>query len=246
MTTHHPNALPQCWQDYALALQAGIDRIVLFGAPGVGKTYGALTIGGAGGADVRAERMVCTEEMTTLDITGGYLPNNDGGVSFVEGAALRAWRNGSRLIIDEGDRAGGDVLATLLAMTDTVASASFTRPDTGEVVRPANGFSAIITSNIAHPDDLPQALRDRFPVAICIDAPHPDALAALPAYVRDVAAAMVSSTDPDRRASLRAFMAFAKLREAVAETDALRLAFGERSELVADALRMHAITSGAE
>lgn len=241
MEFQHTRELPQCWQDLSMALRAGIDRIVLFGAPGVGKTYGALTIG----SNVAAERLVCTEEMTTLDITGGYLPNNDGGVSFVEGAALRAWRNGSRLIIDEGDRAGGDVLATLLAMTDTAGSASFTRPDTGEIVRPAATFSAIITSNIAHPDELPQALRDRFPVAIHIDAPHPDALQVLPEFMRSVAAETVSCTDPDRRASLRAFMAFARMRDAIGEADALRLAFGDRAELVADALRLASVTIGS-
>ena len=41
-----PEPLPQCWQDVTDALAAGIDRLILFGPPGTGKTYAGLTIGG--------------------------------------------------------------------------------------------------------------------------------------------------------------------------------------------------------
>lgn len=122
-------------------------------------------------------------------------------------------------------------------MTDTAASASFTRPDTGEVVRPAAGFSVVLTSNVSDPDDLPTALRDRFPVAICINEAHPNALAQLPSDLREVAAAFCSATD-ERRASLRAFGAFAQfLGAGVARDYAARLAFGEeRGAAVIEAL----------
>ena len=52
------------------------------------------------------------------------------------------------------------------------------------------------------------------------------------------------SSDAERRASLRAFMAFAKLRETATEADALRLVFGDRAEMVMDALRAQAAAEG--
>lgn len=35
--------LPKCWQKYKNALEGGIDRIILFGPSGTGKTYGGST-----------------------------------------------------------------------------------------------------------------------------------------------------------------------------------------------------------
>ena len=37
--------LPDCWQTLHDALIAGVDRIVLFGPPGTGKTFAGLTMG---------------------------------------------------------------------------------------------------------------------------------------------------------------------------------------------------------
>ena len=172
------------------------------------------------------------------------MPNARGGVDFLEGAGIRAWRNGSRLVVDEGDRASGDSLAILLAILDSPRSASFTRPDTGEIITPASGFSAVITSNIEDPDDLPPALRDRFPVAICINEAHPDALSLIPENLRTIAASMVSA-ESGRRASLRAFLAYSTMTGKIPEDDAIRLAFGPRAELVRDALRLAKLAEGS-
>ena len=107
--------LPQCWQDVKDALDSGIDRVILFGPAGTGKTYAGLTFGNI---HAGAHRLVCTEDMTNMDVTGGFMPSSSGGFQWLDCSALKAWKGdgvtGGRLIVDEVDKAGGDVFATLL------------------------------------------------------------------------------------------------------------------------------------
>jgi MoxR-like ATPase len=226
---------PQCWKDFEDIIKAGIDRVILYGAPGTGKTYAGLT---HNVVEDNSYRLVCSEEMTTADISGSFMPNANGGFTFLEGSALKAWRNGGRLVVDEGDKASGDVLGTLLNFTDTVGSSSFTHPETDEIITPQEGFSVVITSNIEHPDDLPVALRDRFPLAIEINAPHPKALERLPENLRLIASACVSA-EPSRRASLRMFYAYDQLARSVGDERAAVLTFGkQRAEAIIDAIKV--------
>ena len=229
-----------CWDDVELVLLAGVDRLVLYGPSGTGKTFAGLN---AGDVSRGAYRLVCTEDMTTFDILGGMLPNSNGGFDFHEGAALLAWRAGARLVIDEGNLASGDVLSLLLAMTDTRESASVRLPS-GEVVKPAVGFSVVLTCNLDDPDDLAPALRDRFPVAIKVDKPAPAGVESLPADVRPLALGMVGNEDQTQRASLRSLQTFAKLRSELGNEDAARLVFGfAKAPAVIQALTINEVLS---
>lgn len=227
--------LPQCWQDVENALNAGIDRVILFGPPGTGKTYAGLTYGDV---NAGAYRLICTEEMTNADVTGHYKPNAQGAWAWQEGSAIKAWQGdgqrGGRLVVDEIDKAGGDVFATLLAMTDSPESAKWEHPENGRIVRPLDGFSVVMTTNIEHMTELPEALKDRFPVCIRIDQPHPDALALLSADLRKYAVRMADAGE--RRISLRTFFAFDKLRKSLGDQEASRLVFGRQAESVLDAI----------
>ena len=232
----------QCWRDLADVLAAGIDRVLLYGPPGTGKTFAALH---AGVGDTPAERLVCTEDLTTGEITGTWMPVGEGRWTWREGPAIRAWRaddgRGARLVIDEIDRASGDALSTLLAVTDSVASSRWRHPETGEWVQPGPDFSVVMTTNLEHLDELPGALRDRFPVAIAVDRPHPGALSPLSADLR-APALRGSLGDVGRRVSLRAFYAFDLLRARHGASRAATLVFGEsRGEAVLDALAIGAL-----
>ena len=148
---------------------------------------------------------------------------------WVEGPAIRAWRGsdgkGDRLVVDEVDRASGDALSTLLAMTDSPESARWRNPETGEWLQPGTEFSVVMTSNVESPDDLPGALLDRFPVRIFIDRPHPTATDRLSPDLRSMA--LTGSLGPEgRRVSLRAFYAFDGLRAKVGEERAAEILFG--------------------
>ena len=230
--------LPQCWDDLAVTMAAGIDRLILFGPPGTGKTYAALRWQTN---ERPVERLICTEELTAAEVTGAWLPNGTGGWQWQDGPAIRAWRNGGRLVVDEVDRASGDVLSLLLAMADSDGSSQWHHPSTGEVVRPASGFNVIMTTNLEEMSLLPEALRDRFPVAIRIDSPHPNALRFLSDDLK--APAMRGSLgESGRRVSLRKFYAFDQLRRSLGADRASELLFGsEGAADFLDALRIGAM-----
>jgi MoxR-like ATPase len=225
----------QCWEDFTDVLDAGMSRVLLYGPPGTGKTFAALHFGVLGAA----ERLVCTEDLTTGEITGTWMPAGEGKWEWREGPAIRAWREddgqGGRLVVDEVDRASGDALSTLLAVTDSPESARWRNPQTGEWVGPGPSFSVIMTSNAEDIDDIPFALRDRFPVSIRIDRPHPSSLELLSPELRG--AALAGSLDAQRRISLRSFYAFDQLRRHCGDERSARLVFGaSRWRDVLDAL----------
>lgn len=241
-TNPTPTPLPKCWQNVEDALNCGIDRLILLGVPGLGKTYGALTLGNTSAG---AFRLVCNEDMTDANITGHYKPGANGQWKWQEGSAIKAWQGdgitGGRLVADEINRASGESEALLLAMFDSPESASWEHPDTGRVIRPLPGFSVIMTTNLEDPNDLPVALKDRFPVAITINEPHPNALLALPVDLREPARKFASA-DKDRRFSLRAFQAFAKLRAGMPLEQASEMIFGKHAPAVLDAMRIEALS----
>jgi MoxR-like ATPase len=181
--------------------------------------------------------------MTNSDVTGAFMPNERGTFTWNYGSAVKAWEGngiiGGRLIVDEVDKAGGDVFATLLSMLDSPESATWENPETGRVHRPRNGFSAIMTTNVENMEELPTALADRFPIRIRINAPHPDALLRLSADLRPYAVRMADAGE--RRISLRAFMAFDKLRNTLGAQRAAVLTFGDRAEAIIDAIAIDKI-----
>ena len=231
-----------CWRDVADVLGAGVARLLLYGPPGTGKTFAALTFGVSAEA---AERLVCTEDLTTGEVTGTWIPSRDGRFEWREGPAIRAWRGasgrGGRLVLDEIDRASGDALATLLAVTDSSASARWRNPETLEWVQPGPEFSVVVTSNVEDLEDIPSALRDRFPVRVRVDRPHPDAVVRLSEDLR--ASALTGSLGPEgRRVSLRSFYAFDDLRRRYGDRRAADLVFGDAAPGVLDALVSAATT----
>jgi MoxR-like ATPase len=235
------DTLPVCWQKFHNALRAGIDRIILFGPAGTGKTFAGLTLGDTRGGSFR---LACTEDMTNAEVSGTFMPDAKGGFSWVSGSALKAWNGdgstGGRLVVDEIDKAGGDVFATLLNFLDSPESASWEHPETGRIYTPRAGFSAVMTTNIENMAELPVALADRFPVRIRINEPHPQALEKLSSDLRGMAVRM--SDAGKQRISLRAFYAFDKLRSTLSIEESASIVFGERATSILEAMRVESLS----
>jgi hypothetical protein len=121
-------------------------------------------------------------------------------------------------------------------MTDSTESARWRNPQSGEWTKPGPQFSVVMTTNAEDLTDIPFALRDRFPVAIRVDQPHPSALESLSADLRAPALAG-SLGESSRRVSLRSFYAFDNLRRHLGAERAAQLVFGvARASDVLDAL----------
>ena len=233
-TTTNTQTLPECWQALEDTLRAKLDHVLVYGLPGIGKTYTAQTAHLGNGGSFK---IGCTDDMTTAQIEGMMKPSLTES-EFLEGSAPKAWRNGGRLIIDEIDKASGDALVSLLQFCDSEATARWDHPLTGEIVRPASGFTVVVTTN-SHPNSLHEALRDRFPVCIEINEAHPSAIAILPIWLQEPARQLCKSTDDDRL-SLRAFMAIAHLSNTLGVQRAVELVAPQHVETLTTA---HAVSA---
>ena len=162
----------------------------------------------------------------------GHFVQKDGSFVWMDGPAVRAWKEGARLVINEIDHAGEDVQTFLFAIMDDPEFAVLNLP-TGEEIRPQEGFQLIATMN-GEPDDLPDALQDRLPVAIEIAELNPEALDRLPEDLRAPAKNTSLLDNPARKISVRAWLEFASLREKIEGDHALDLAaqaiFGNKAD----------------
>ncbi len=206
-------------------------RTVLFGKPGTGKTHSALNFGFRR-SDQRAHSVTLTEEAAAADLRGTFLPK---GGEFVwhDGPAVRALRQGDRLIINEIDHASPDVWSFLLSMLDDFSMISETLPS-GETITASPGYHVVATMN-GKPEDLPEALADRFTVRLAIEQPNPAAFEKLPEDLRNTAKATVTLEGP-RRIGLRSWITFAELRDSLDAEAAAIAVFGDRWEAVLDSL----------
>lgn len=215
----------------AVTVAGGAKKSLLYGPPGTGKTTAACRVGDPS----EVYKVTLHEEMSAAELIGHFIPDGQ-EFKWHDGIAIKAWKNGARLVLDEIDRASGDVLTILYAVLDDPDVARLTLA-TGQTVKPQEGFTCIATMN-GHPNDLPDALRDRFEVVIQVPDPHPGAIEALPQDLQVAARNTVNQTDPARSATMRQWQSFGKLRAAVGEEDAAQAVFGKRAEEVLDGLRI--------
>ncbi len=235
MTTKHNTKPLGAWDKAEFAIKHSA-RVLLYGLPGTGKTYFGLTKGLAPNAN--AYRLICTEEMTDTELVGGYRQGSNGVWKFREGVGIRAWREGARLVVDEINRMNADVESRLMALTDTEVSASWQNEETGEIVKPHPNFSVVATMN-GLPEDLAPAILDRFVVRCEVNTPHPDAIGALPDYLKALATTLTDPNAAQHRYSIRNFVVFEQMysRSGLLH-ESIQSVFPESADQIVDALQI--------
>lgn len=206
---------------------------LLYGPPSTGKSYCAHTVG-LGGRKLYS--VTLTEETPMAEIRGFFAPQGK-KFQWNDGAGIRAWREGARLVLNEIDHAGADCLSFLLNLLDSPETATLTLPN-GESLRPHPTFSIVATMN-GRPEDLPEALQDRFPVSLEIKTVHPEGIKSLPEDLQQAASGS-GTAEPCRRISLRSWKCFADLRGQIGDEAAAQAVFNSRAGDVLDGLKIAA------
>lgn len=219
MNLEEVKALSRSTWDLVHQAVAHADKVLLWGPPGTGKTTAGMKHALEGR---EALKITAHEEMSAAEIQGHYMPEGN-SFKWHDGLGIRAWKEGNRLVVDEIDRASGDVATMMYAIADDPDVAALTLP-TNETVRPEKGFQLVATMN-GHPMDLPPALRDRFDVAVEVLVPPLSVLESFPEKYRAIAEKDIFSYETD--ATLRRWKTFLKLNDRMEERAAIDLVFNK-------------------
>ena len=165
MTTKNAVTIKQWPQVLSLlnAMAKPPRRTLLHGAVGTGKTTYALSL------SPESERITLTQGMFPDALLGKFLLR-EGSTYWANGAATRAALRGVPLVLDEIHKAGSELDSTLQAILDD-ESVSRLNLDNGQTIEPAEGFRIIATMN-GSPDQLAEAVLDRFDIVLRADTPH--------------------------------------------------------------------------
>ncbi len=236
------HGLPKDWSDVEHAIAAGTRRVLLHGIPGTGKTLAAQRAGIEGTTGITTLYNVVRSKADVFNVylgeeTAAYQivgtdKIEDGTQVWRDGPGLQAWRTGDRLLINEIDHASGDALDALIWICDDKSTAERgVSISTGETVFPHELRQIVATMN-GEPEDLGDALSDRFMCRVRITCPHPKAIEALPTHLWEIAFKLTREETPaSQRISIRQFRAFAEMiRLGVPSATASRSAFHHRAD----------------
>jgi len=230
------------------AIERGAFRVLLFGPPGTGKTRSAYNTAEALGKTLY--NITLSDETPAAELRGHFVPQGKRW-SWMHGPAVRAAIEdenpyGAVLLLDEIDKASQDCLDFLHGLLNDPDVAQLTLPN-GDILYPNDRFQVIATMN-GELEDLPPALQDRFKIAIEVTEPHPDAISSLPEDLQGVARNVEAYDAAKRPATIRAWHAFATLRDLpdVTVEDAAKAVFAHRAQELMDAIAFQASKPAAE
>ncbi len=173
LTKHTVQITIDNWQLFEKAARISM-RTFIWGPPGIGKSYTAQKI--LKSTNETVWQCSLDEDKVVQELQGHFIPK---GTVFQwhNGPVTTAFKEGHGLVINELARASSAVKDMFLGILDDPEIASLSLPSGDRVTRGDN-FRVIATANNP-PDDLDEALRDKFDVILEIKTPHPAVIKSL-------------------------------------------------------------------
>lgn len=233
-TATPPVAAPaEAWDDILRRLVLGnliptpLYRILLFGPPRTGKSSVGKEL------FTNPERVTMHKQLPTDDLLGGYALI-DGTTKWQDGPAIRAFREGKCLVIDEIDQISPECRCILHALLDDPPGITLA---SGERVEAKSGFCVIATTNQL-PSTLPAPILDRFDLILLANTLAKGLQQTLGALSTQATAVIgrEKTYNWTRPASVNFFIAVSKLRKTGLGDQAIISALGLRGQTATDAL----------
>lgn len=221
------------WQLAELLIEKRVPRMGLWGPPGIGKSFTPWVVAQKMGWDFLS--ITLTDQTPMSELRGHFILKNN-SYMWHDGIIARGWRMSHKkpvvMVINEIVEASADAEVFLHNALDDPELARMDLPS-GETIRPNKDNVMVVATMNGKPENLREALRDRFPVMIEMTAPHPAAIAALPADLRHYASVATSPKAGPHRMSIRPIAAFARLREALKNAEvAAQAVWGKNASVV--------------
>ena len=212
-----------------------IHRILLYGPPGTGKTFFAWSkLVELLGDESKVYMDTAQEDKPADSLLGSYIPEKSGSWVFTLGYGPNAFEHGA-LVVNEIDKASIPYMTECYKIGDDRKIALIRTPD-GRVFKPNPKFMFIATMN-GMPEDLPEALLDRFDIKIYIKSPHPEAINSLSPDLREL---VVSAYGNPEKVDMtfREFRAFDRLRKILGDEKAGQGVFGKQWNDIKSAINL--------
>jgi hypothetical protein len=232
--------MPDCWVLAKECMETiskdpvnALHRILFYGAPGTGKTTTAWMFMVTMFPQERIF-MDTAQDDKPADVLLGHHVIKGTSFEFVLGYAPESFVDGA-LIINEIDKASIPYQTELYRVLDDKGIAMIRTPD-GRNFRPHDKFICVATMN-GTPEELPEALADRFDIKIKINMPHPDAIMSLSEDLWDIVQKAYSNDEV--ATTFRQFKAFDRLRKFISDTKAGKAVFGDQWNEIDTAIKLN-------
>lgn len=216
-----------CWELFDKAIQLNTaHRILLYGAPGTGKTTSACLLG-------KHYSITLHEESCAAELLGHWIKKGE-SYEYHYGSGILAFKNGDLLVLNEIDKVSSSVMTVLHCLLDDKRIAHITLPN-NETIQSHSNFKVIATMN-GLPEDISTPLLDRFDVIININQPHPKAVESLSTDLHTILKNSYSTDNPT--VTFRKLATFDRMRKVYTPEIAGQLAFGKNYQELLSVIKL--------